>query len=227
MHRFKTDVRNKIKSNRGVSVTIALILFLVAAMVSAVIISAALTSFKSVHKEIDTQQNQLAVSSAARTIGEGLRHSSVIKTEVEVWGKDKEGNVIEPSSTVTFSYTGPLGPFLAEAMKIETPETHTMSIDSGAGAEGPDPCAFDFEIIPVSPKDPEEKYTMNGTVELDRSNKNYENGPRIYLKAYCSYQETTATDHPQGEDEKNITTHTEKWKWNTVWLNTTRSYDEE
>lgn len=61
-------VKNKLNNNDGVSILFALLMFLVAVVVAAIIISASLTAFKSVRNDFDEEQAYLTVESAEKLI---------------------------------------------------------------------------------------------------------------------------------------------------------------
>lgn len=72
--------QRKLRSTDGVSLLYALMLFLVAAVVSGVILSAALTSVKVVHSDAAHTQAQLSLDSAARLVADQLEDFSVSVT---------------------------------------------------------------------------------------------------------------------------------------------------
>ena len=79
-------IKQKLKSENGASFLLALLAFLVAAMVCATIITAATSSVKRVHSDRESQQMQLAITSAAQlvrdTMGETqYRITTVTTTE--------------------------------------------------------------------------------------------------------------------------------------------------
>lgn len=79
-------IKQKLKSENGASFLLALLAFLVAAMVCVTIITAATSSVKRVHSDRESQQMQLAITSAAQlvrdTMGETqYRITTVTTTE--------------------------------------------------------------------------------------------------------------------------------------------------
>ena len=70
-------MKNKIKSQRGASITFALLLFLVCAMVSSVVIVAATTAGGRMSNLPDIDQRYYAVSSAAELLGKTLNEQVV------------------------------------------------------------------------------------------------------------------------------------------------------
>ena len=80
------SIKQKLKSENGASFLLALLAFLVAAMVCVTIITAATSSVKRVHSDRESQQMQLAITSAAQlvrdTMGETqYRITTVTTTE--------------------------------------------------------------------------------------------------------------------------------------------------
>ena len=61
-------IKQKLKSENGASFLLALLAFLVAAMVCVTIITAATSSVKRVHSDRESQQMQLAITSAAQLV---------------------------------------------------------------------------------------------------------------------------------------------------------------
>lgn len=89
----------KICNNSGASILMALVVFLAAAMVSVVIISASLTALKRVNDDRDEREKSLAVNSAARLVAECLADTTIIEYEIET--KPAEGHVGETTTDVS------------------------------------------------------------------------------------------------------------------------------
>lgn len=102
------QLHHKLKSQSGVSVLVALILFLVASMVSVTILSAAVTAVKRVHDDRVQQQDYLAVSSAARLFAQCMEETTLTVTTVT------ENDAVE-SESITGS--GPLYALFEPAIK--------------------------------------------------------------------------------------------------------------
>ena len=64
----KDKIKKKIKSQQGTSIFFGLLLFLVASMLSIVIINGAVTTVKRVASDKKIEQNYLACSSAAKLL---------------------------------------------------------------------------------------------------------------------------------------------------------------
>lgn len=158
------SLKTKLSSRSGASILIALLLFLVAAMVSAVIISAAITALKSVHSSIENEQDYLNVSSAARLVGQGL---SDTQCNVEITTKTING---VPQDAIPNKYkgSGTFGDLIEEAMESEMTAEYTWSIDldgiSGDEKEALKTCEFTFKIEGTDIEDPENSYKIEGNV---------------------------------------------------------------
>lgn len=106
-------IRQKLHSRSGASVLLAMLLLLVAAMVSAVIISASVTAANRVRDDRDHQQKMLSVNSAARLVKKSLEAAQYIivetKTETPIYRTetDDEGNEqqVFDHTDESFSYT--------------------------------------------------------------------------------------------------------------------------
>ena len=75
-------VREKLKSQRGVSFLLALLAFLVAAMVSVTIVAAAVTTVKRVNSDRESQQAQLTLISAAQFVRDEMEETKYVVTTV-------------------------------------------------------------------------------------------------------------------------------------------------
>ena len=69
------DLRNKLKTRRGASILMAMVLFLVATSVSAVIVTAVLSSMKRISAERAQQQEYLTLQSAAHLLEQCMERS--------------------------------------------------------------------------------------------------------------------------------------------------------
>ena len=74
-------IRQKLAGRSGASILIALIVFLVAAMVSVVMIDTAVTALKRVHDDEIREQAYLSVGSASKLIASCLQESSCTITQ--------------------------------------------------------------------------------------------------------------------------------------------------
>ena len=92
-------IGKKLHSRRGASILLALMFLLVATMVSSVVLSAALTAARRVDDDRNTEQEYLAVSSAAKYLTQALGRSGYVKTTYQLW--DMDDNPLEaPAPTI-------------------------------------------------------------------------------------------------------------------------------
>ncbi len=75
-------IKQKLKSENGASFLLALLAFLVAAMVCVTIITAATSSVKRVHSDRESQQMQLAITSAAQLVRDTMGETQYCITTV-------------------------------------------------------------------------------------------------------------------------------------------------
>ena len=84
-------IKQKLKSENGASFLLALLAFLVAAMVCVTIITAATSSVKRVHSDRESQQMQLAITSAAQLVRDTMGETQYCITTVTT---TENGNAI-------------------------------------------------------------------------------------------------------------------------------------
>ncbi len=199
----------KLKSKCGISVLFALLLFLVAAMISMVVLSASVTAVKRVHDDGLRQRESLSVSSAAKLLSECISESSVTVTSVTT---EVEGE--EPETIVSYATSGSLGDPLQQILAALPGETrHEFRVRQSDGTV----CVFDFQINPNgSYEDPTDPYKIKGIVQQEGGEQN------VYLTAWIPSTPTPVISTQQIEEEhKTITTSVTIYKWNKVELSTT------
>ena len=101
-------IKEKLHSENGASFLLALVAFLVAAMVSVTIVAAAVSSLKRVYSDREVQQAHLTLTSAAQLVRDEMEKTSVKKVEVVT----SSGG----GSTTTVSKEGTFGPEMKEAV---------------------------------------------------------------------------------------------------------------
>lgn len=80
-------VKQKLNSSRGASILLALVLFLLCAMVSAVVVGSAMTNMQKVKNRREQQQVYYSVSSAARLLHDAMEQVSFVGSEsVQTYG---------------------------------------------------------------------------------------------------------------------------------------------
>lgn len=109
---MKNRIKRKLTSNDGISVLFGLLFFLVAAILSAVMISASVTAIKSVKSDYKTEQNYQTCAGAAAIIRDAITGTTVtetIVTETKVTTTKKSGSststTSDPSTTTTTSWS--------------------------------------------------------------------------------------------------------------------------
>ncbi len=80
---LQDKITKKIKSQRGTSIFFGLLLFLVASILSTVILNAAVTAVKTVEADRKTEQNYLTCSSAAKLLQDEIVDTEIVKTETK------------------------------------------------------------------------------------------------------------------------------------------------
>lgn len=96
-----TRAKRKLNSSRGASILLALVLFLLCAMVSAVVVGSAMTNMQKVKNRQEQQQVYYSVSSAARLIHDAMSQVTFTGTEsMQTYGC--AGEVTSGTTGVTF-----------------------------------------------------------------------------------------------------------------------------
>ena len=165
----------KLSREDGMSMLVALLFFLVATMVSMVVVTAGVTTVRRVHDDRAREQATLNVGSAARVVRGMLAGSSV---EVTWTGTPVEGEEGAYSwSAPSFSGSGDMGETLAgivsDAVSAgglaseSSPVTRDLIVSVSWEAEGLEDCTLHLEAWPtsdvgVTPFD--EDVTVRGTI---------------------------------------------------------------
>lgn len=80
---MKNSIRKKLKSTDGISILFGILFFLIASILSVVILSASVAAIKSVTSDRKLEQNYLTCSSAAKTLRDAITGTTITeKTEV-------------------------------------------------------------------------------------------------------------------------------------------------
>lgn len=120
-------MKKKIQSQSGASFLFALLAFLVAAMVSVTIVSAAVTTVKRVNSDRDAQQAQLTLISAARLVRDEMEKTRYVITTKETTTTTTGENGEEITITETTIDKSAVGTFKAE-MQAAVEHVDTYSI---------------------------------------------------------------------------------------------------
>ena len=174
-------MRCRLKSESGVTVLYALLIMIVATMVSVVIINAAVTSVKTMHDDLVRERETIAVGSAAKLLAKCIKESYVTVTP-------QKAEDPEETDTTEYSGYGPMGDFLTKVIqdREEGSLTHTMTVTFDSG----DFCSFTFSINPVDGDysgNADEEYQIRGTVTTEDGTE------KVYLTAYISGLAQTST----------------------------------
>ena len=163
----------KLKSQQGTSIFFGLLLFLVASVLSAVILNAAVTTVKTVEADRKTEQNYLTCSSVAKMLQDEIVDTEIVKTVTEK--KQGKENKIETSWTgkrkdsSSMSETNPeFAKFLKQYIK-----SFAESVDSAAIYQ---PSNFKISI-PSGLTDDQKKNMkeVNGTLSVSKASTTDEN----------------------------------------------------
>lgn len=90
---LREKINQKLKSEKGTSIFFGLLLFLVASVVSVVILEGAVTTVKRVESDRKAEQNYLTCSSAAKLLRDEIVNSKVTQIITTVTKKDNKGEV--------------------------------------------------------------------------------------------------------------------------------------
>lgn len=154
---MKDKLGKKLNSNSGVSILIALLLFLVATMVAVVIISAALTAVKDVAGDKGQNQNYLNVNSSAKLVGQMLKDSEcTVITSVTQTGEDGEGNQTYTTEMTYIPGEGPLDKVITALVKradtVSGPQSCTIRIKPQSHSDKLNDCEVELNMMYVDPK---------------------------------------------------------------------------
>lgn len=86
---LREKIRKKLKSEQGTSIFFGLLLFLVASMLSVVMLEGAVTTVKTVASDRESEQNQLSCTSAAQVLRDSITNIKLSATVTVK--KDKKG----------------------------------------------------------------------------------------------------------------------------------------
>ena len=86
---LREKIRKKLKSEQGTSIFFGLLLFLVASILSVVMLEGAVTTVKTVASDRESEQNQLSCTSAAQVLRDSITNIKLSATVTVK--KDKKG----------------------------------------------------------------------------------------------------------------------------------------
>ena len=194
-------IKQKLKSENGASFLLALLAFLVAAMVCVTIITAATSSVKRVHSDRESQQMQLAITSAAQLVRDTMGETQYCITTVTT----TENGTTKTETTKTAS-----GVFASEIKAaINYVDEYHDEYDTDASADDMvlSVADTDLPIIDVSFKmsaDTTEPYKLLFTLRVQ------DTGETLYLTMKSSRKtDNTVTE----SNDKTVTTETTTITW--------------
>ena len=195
-------IKQKLKSENGASFLLALLAFLVAAMVCVTIITAATSSVKRVHSDRESQQMQLAITSAAQLVRDTMGETQYRITTV---------TTTEKGTTETKTDKTAAGVF---AQEIEDAIAYIDIHGGSAYADGMNlsVSGTDLPVIAVSfvmTSDIAEPYKLLFTLRAQ------ETGEVLYLTMESSSTTESKTETiPSGYNQtKTVTTETTTITW--------------
>ncbi len=92
---------HKLVSEQGTSIFFGILFFMIAAILSIVMLSGAVTTVKAVHSDREAEQNYLTCSSAAKTVCDAITKTKVVCTEKVVVTETKTGRKGSKTETTT------------------------------------------------------------------------------------------------------------------------------
>ena len=204
-------IRKKLKSSSGVSILMGLLMLLVAAMVSAVLIAASLTTAMAVRTDYDDQQAYLTVSSAARLV-ESCLHGKKATKIVTTSYADEEKTIISSETEKEWTANGSFKGLLEAAVKqVDSTKAayyypKDIVINAGSGDDELEEVRMTFAMG--------EDYGITATFTMAESSSR--NTPFLVLKLTAESKEVSS-----GDTKTSIIT------WTATSLDTVRtSYDE-
>ena len=196
-------IKQKLKSENGASFLLALLAFLVAAMVCATIITAATSSVKRVHSDRESQQMQLAISSAAQLVRDTMGETQYRITNVTT--TEKGTTKTETTKTAT-------GVFASE---IKSAINHVDEYQTDASADGMElsVSGTDLPVIDVSfvmsAVDGAKRYELLFTLKA------HDTGEVLYLimEPSSHTEDNTVTEKNNKNETKTTTTEITTITW--------------
>lgn len=196
----------KLHSRRGASLIYALLLFLVASMVSVLVLSASVTAVKRLNDDRKQEQEYLLLSSAARLIKKHMESSMVtITTTTCEYIDGRSPDTVD----VAYENEGVLGEALENAVRdrnglspLEKTDGSITVVTGNAGDADFDSLQRNAELkFSMKTKRGEEKdYPISGTVQLQSGSQ------KIYFSAYVSNLTYRPPSRPPLLETHDITT---------------------
>ena len=202
----------KLNSRRGVTLVYALLLFLVAAMVSLVILQGALTTARRVHSEKQSEQAWLTLNSAAQLMRDELQSSTCTITTTKTtyaWGTT--------TSSTTYSPDGPLGSLLQKAVESADDQSRAYTADTltvTAADNLLDPVSVQLTLQPCSvdwtAADAENNYRVTAVFSMDGEEQ------QLYLTLTAKRTTSSSTSTSKYGTKTDTVTQTLGWENGTI-----------
>lgn len=130
-------IKRKLNSTQGISIFFGLFLFLVASVLSAVMLEGALTAIKSVEAGREAEQSYLTSASAAKTIGKAIIETRIVREKREVYNENnqkiEENTQWMVKSSSDDAEASPFGEYLKQWMEQVTgtqmTQTKNLTVD--------------------------------------------------------------------------------------------------
>lgn len=100
---IRNKIKKKLRSKQGTSIFFGLLLFLIASILSTVMLSASVTAVKSVESDRKTEQSYLTCSSAAKMLRDAIQNTCVVYKRTIVTQKIGNGGTQTIEDTSTWS----------------------------------------------------------------------------------------------------------------------------
>jgi len=216
-------MKNKIKSQRGASITFALLLFLVCAVVSIVVVVAGSAAAGRMSQRAETDQRYYAVTSAVELLCDDFKGMKVTveyskktvegkpsENAVEVTSVDKAGEpkiITDPELAVLTTMSNKLVQLIANCDGVSPDKEYTLSASGG-----PTGSVLDCEIKAHVKKD--------GRVVFEVSNKKTENAAKqitYTLQAVFQANISQSTSQYYVEDGENGKTSMDRVTTTLIW----------
>lgn len=194
--------QKKLKSGAGATILMALLFFLVAVMVSTVIISAAITATQTLRSRREAQQAYLTCSSAAQYIRDALLEEPGYRVEFKQWqgsGTREEKNVNQDRqaqdivSLVDTLFKEQMGGPTSQGLFTDLlPSTKTILLQ----VEECDPVQVTLTLKRTDPQTTPRVYLLTADCRVGEK----EASCRMVLQMYCTVTEKTVQFSEAGRD---------------------------
>ena len=187
-------VRNKIRSRRGASLTFALLLFLVCAVIGSVVLTAGTVAAGRMAQVAEMDQRYYSVNSAARLLIDLIDGKEV--TIVEIIEKNDDGSTPSPEYKYSVDDDDTINPFALGSIVNEAAYNMVKADPSSTIS----PVTYSLELndksVDVIKVSVEEQLDKDGKMTLRVKS----NDDKYSLKLMFNMDETKITDHQEKQD---------------------------